>query len=140
MYFLSLGRSAQRRFDCLACLGGHWCGVSTIKPVPCGRGMYSETGWKKCKLCPPGFYCDLDATSDLIMKEKKQCVAGMYCGGTLKSMADARPCTKGKYCVKGILSKLMSEPSYILRVSYLWVIRNMAQKLMQAVYICMQLN
>ncbi|XP_064629299.1 uncharacterized protein LOC135488586 [Lineus longissimus] len=97
----SSGRPAQRRFDCLPCVGGHWCGSATIIPKPCGLSMYSDTGWKKCKPCPQGFYCDLQATSEVVMKAEKQCTAGMYCGGGLKSMAKAVPCTKGKYCIKG---------------------------------------
>jgi len=82
------------------------------EPIACPPGSYQDNdGQTTCKYCPAGFYCDEEATSDVL----KACPKGQFCvEGTIDpescpvgtyndvfhkiSAEDCKDCPPGKYC------------------------------------------
>ena len=98
---VTYGISSGYQSDCLPCTMGYYCLNATIKPYPCGKGKYSETGQSACQPCLAGRYCDLDATGVDEMNANKSCPAGKYCRGSLKDVGEAINCSKAHYCPEG---------------------------------------
>jgi hypothetical protein len=89
------------------CPVGYYCPESTIVPVACPRGSYSNTKKLKssneCTKCDPGKYCADQAMTTFT----GDCVAGYYCSGG--AWVSAPPdddtgglCPSGSYCPAGV--------------------------------------
>ena len=64
--------------------------------------FFQDFGFVECKLCPAGYYCDEDTTSNILLPDKT-CPAGMHCpNGTdnAPNLLDFA-CPAGFYCING---------------------------------------
>eukprot|EP00002_Diphylleia_rotans_P010730 TRINITY_DN2129_c0_g1_i2.p1 TRINITY_DN2129_c0_g1~~TRINITY_DN2129_c0_g1_i2.p1 ORF type:complete len:5186 (-),score=657.71 TRINITY_DN2129_c0_g1_i2:603-16160(-) len=91
----SNGTSAQ---DCSLCPAGYSCpSFSTIVPLPCQPGSYSESGQLFCSPCPAGKYC-----AEPAMSRPKDCDAGLHCPAETNVEPSVRThaCPAGHYCIR----------------------------------------
>lgn len=63
---------------CNACPAGYYCVTTSVHPVQCGYGLYSDVGATACTYCPLGHYCPEPITTKSEMLENK-CPAGTFC-------------------------------------------------------------
>lgn len=97
------------------CPRGYYCPETTIVPVACPRGSYSNSlnlkSSNECTKCDPGKYCDGLAMTTYT----GDCIAGYYCKGG--AYVDAPPdddtgglCPSGSYCTAGVASPISCNP------------------------------
>ena len=99
--YVGPGDPAKRRFDCIDCPGGYWCGVATVEPNECGVGVYSPPGQSECTMCRIGHFCNSTSTSEEMMLNNLQCPTGYFCPPGLSDVANAEDCSMAKYCPQG---------------------------------------
>ncbi|XP_029700281.1 zonadhesin [Takifugu rubripes] len=120
------------RPDGTLCPTGFFCPSGTPDPVPCPAGMFSSdagnTHKDNCTICPPGHYCEVEATVKPAL-----CPSGYYCPpgltrgwefpcptGTIQSQAGVStpesclPCPAGSFCSRPGLS----EPTGLCEAGY----------------------
>ena len=103
--YVGPGDPAKRRFDCIDCPGGYWCGAATVEPNECSTGVYSPPGQFECTTCRIGHFCNSTTTSEEMMLNDLQCPAGYFCPAGLSDVANADDCSVAKYCPQGTILK-----------------------------------
>ena len=106
--YVGPGEPAKRRFDCIDCPGGYWCGAATVNPTECTKGLYSPPGQFECTVCEMGHYCNSTITSEEMMYNDLRCPAGYFCPEGLSDVADAEDCSVAKYCPEGNVACLIT--------------------------------
>ena len=102
------------------CTPGHFCREGSVTPELCEAGKWNpNTHQSNCRLCPEGYYCELqNSSSPLIDYSKYPCPEGYFCpNGTkyakqfgcppgtfgnktqLISSDECLKCPAGKYCL-----------------------------------------
>ena len=96
-----IGMPIGNKSDCITCPGGQFCSEGSIIPFDCGTGNFSSPGSEFCLICLIGHFCDENITSEVEMKQNKQCPAGNFCVSGLNKVEDSVLCSAGFYCPQG---------------------------------------